>query len=285
MSLIKLPEIHADARMSAGGYDLRQDIVARWAPEVRAASTDEGPATISMYDQIGESWDGSGWTSARVSAILRSVGANTPVTVNLNSPGGDFFEGVSIYNLLRGHGAEVTVNVMGLAASAASVIAMAGDKINMGEGAFLMIHKAWCVAGGNADDLTALASTLTQFDGAMADLYAARTGMDSAKCMAMMQAETWLGATQAVKDGFAHAVLSPDKTGSGDAGQKKAKALVEASLMRAGHSSAVRAETMAQVFQPAERRDPSNVGGDNPQAGAGFELAALLNQFSQSISG
>ncbi|NCP40670.1 MAG: Clp protease ClpP, partial [Rhodoferax sp.] len=141
MSLLKLPKIKGE-RIGSVQFDARPDALKRWEPGIQAAI--DGEASIGIYEQIGESWDGSGMTAKRMSAILRGIGASRDITVNLNSPGGDFFEGVAIYNLLRQHQAKVTVNVMGLAASAASIIAMAGDDINMGEGSFLMIHNAWC---------------------------------------------------------------------------------------------------------------------------------------------
>lgn len=89
MSLLNLPEIRADHRLGAAQFDVRPDALERWQPEVRAAT--EGDASISIYDAIGESWDGQGFTAKRMSAALRSIGARD-VTVNVNSPGGDFFE-------------------------------------------------------------------------------------------------------------------------------------------------------------------------------------------------
>src|SRR5690606_23214700 len=122
-------------------------VLAKWAERPQAAEGDD-PNTISIYDVIGEDWwTGGGFTAKRAAAALRSIGKN-PVTVNVNSPGGDMFEGIAIYNLLREHPAEVTVNVMGLAASAASIIAMAGDKINVALGSFVMIHNAWGIVIG-----------------------------------------------------------------------------------------------------------------------------------------
>ena len=108
------------------------------------------------------------------------------MVVNINSPGGDFFEGVAIYNLLREHQGRVTVQVMGLAASAASVIAMAGDQILMGDGSFLMIHNAWAVAIGNRHDMADAAKLLEPFDTAMAKVYAARSGVTEAEAARMM---------------------------------------------------------------------------------------------------
>ena len=103
----------------------------RWKPEVHAAADDDN--SISIYDVIGEDfWTGEGVTVKRIDAALRKIG-NRDVVVNINSPGGDVFEGIAIYNRLREHPAKVQVKVMGLAASAASIIAMAGDEIQIGD--------------------------------------------------------------------------------------------------------------------------------------------------------
>ncbi|TGS62874.1 head maturation protease, ClpP-related, partial [Mesorhizobium sp. M1C.F.Ca.ET.176.01.1.1] len=154
----------------------------------RAAASDDA-ASSSIYDSIGGNWEGTGITAKRVSAVLRNIGARD-LTVNVNSPGGDFFEGVAIYNLLREHKAKVTVNVMGLAASAASVIAMAGDEILMGDGAFLMIHNAWTVAIGNRHDIAQAAEVLAPFDAAMAKVYSQRAGISEAEAAALMDKAT-----------------------------------------------------------------------------------------------
>ncbi|HEC0958195.1 TPA: Clp protease ClpP, partial [Klebsiella pneumoniae] len=147
----------AERRLGAAQFDMRPDALERWEPEVRAAGNDAN--SISIYDSIGENWEGTGVTAKRISAALRAIG-DKDVVVNINSPGGDFFEGVAIYNLLREHPGRVTVQVMGLAASAASVIAMAGDEILMGDGSFLMIHNAWAVAIGNRHDMADAAKLL-----------------------------------------------------------------------------------------------------------------------------
>jgi ATP-dependent protease ClpP protease subunit len=284
MSLIKLPEIHADARLSGIGVDIRSDIAARWNPDIRAAEGDDNAATIGIYGVIGDTYDGTGWTAARVSGILRSVGADTPLCVNINSTGGDFFEGCGIYSLLRGHKAKVSVNVIGIAASAASVIAMAGDEVNISEAGFLMIHKAWTVAAGNADDMTKLAGTLNQFDGAMADLYAARAGIKAEDAMSMMAAETWIGAAQAVKLGFASAIINPDDITQEDSGNAKAKALVDASLARAGYSLNARAEIMTEIFTTGSTT-LANPAQNTQASETDAETLALLAQLTATIKG
>ena len=146
----------------------------RWNPGIRAASEEEH--SISIYDVIGQDpWSGEGVTTKRIAAALRSVNGDD-VTVNINSPGGDMFEGLDIYNLLRDYSGKVTVKVLGLAASAASIIAMAGDEIRIARAGFLNIHNCWIVALGNRQDLLEVASRLEPFDQAMAEIYATRTG-------------------------------------------------------------------------------------------------------------
>lgn len=117
----------------------------RWDGGIKAAATDDN--SISVFDVIGQDYWGEGVTAKRIAGALRAMNG-ADVTVNINSPGGDMFEGLAIYNLLREYEGRVTVKVLGIAASAASVIAMAGDDIQIGRGAFLMIHNCWVVAMG-----------------------------------------------------------------------------------------------------------------------------------------
>ncbi len=279
MSLLKLPEIKADSKLSSAEFDMRPDALERWEPQVMASASSE--PTISIYDPIGERWDGEGVTAKRISAALHSIG-DQDVTVNINSPGGNFFEGVAIYNLLREHPYRVTVRVMGLAASAASVIAMAGDDILMGEGAFLMIHNAWAVAVGNRHDMAAVAKTLAPFDEAMARLYAARSGMSVKDAATLMDEETWLSSERAVDDGFATGLLSDsDITRNANAlGQQKYLALVEASMAKAGHSRSMRRDIFKNLFSGT----PSAAGRDTmPRAGA--DLAASLQTLLSTVKG
>jgi hypothetical protein len=100
---------------------------------------------------------------------------------------------------------------VGLAASAASTIAMAGDDIRIGQGAFIMIHKAWCLTIGDADAHLETTELLTKIDGALADVYARRTGMDPSAAAELMAAQTWLTADEAVAHGFADSLIDPPK--------------------------------------------------------------------------
>lgn len=188
---------------------LRADALAAWNPEIKAAAT--GDATISIFDTIGSDLWEEGFTAKRCAAALRSIGAGRDVIVNINSPGGDYFEGLAIYNLLKQHEANVTVNVVGLAASAASVIAMAGDTVNVGQNAFLMIHNAWGRVVGNRHDLSSLVSDMEQFDEQMAKLYAQKSGKELDKVHDWMDAETFLSGEACVEAGLADGFLSSDE--------------------------------------------------------------------------
>lgn len=184
----------------------------RWNEEaagVRAASGGDG--VIEMFDVIGaDDWSGGGITAKSVSARLREIGDN-PVTVQINSPGGDMFEGIAIYNVLRQHSKPVTAKIVGVAASAASIIAMAADKIEIGAASFLMIHNCWVVAAGNKADFLDVAAYLEPFDKAMADVYASRSGQPASKCADWMNAETYMAGAVAIERGFADALLPADE--------------------------------------------------------------------------
>ncbi|NHO64630.1 Clp protease ClpP [Aestuariicella hydrocarbonica] len=188
--------------------DLAPKAFEQWNPDIRAAST--GTNDIGIYDVIGEDFWGEGVTAKRISAALRSIGSDQPVTVNINSPGGDLFEGLAIYNLLRQHQGEVTVRIVGIAASAASVIAMAGTRVEIARAGFLMIHNAWVCACGNQNDFREIADYLAPFDSSMADIYSARTGLPATEIAELMNAESYIGGTDAIADGFADDYLPAD---------------------------------------------------------------------------
>ncbi|HGL6495432.1 TPA: head maturation protease, ClpP-related [Enterobacter hormaechei] len=185
----------------------------RWDGGIKAASTDDN--SISVFDVIGQDYWGEGVTAKRIAGALRAMNG-ADVTVNINSPGGDMFEGLAIYNLLREYEGLVTVKVLGIAASAASIIAMAGDDIQIGRGAFLMIHNCWVYAMGNRHDFAELAQSLEPFDNAMADIYAARSGLDMAAVQKLMDAESYIGGSDAVAKGLADSLLSADAVSDGD---------------------------------------------------------------------
>lgn len=234
MSKRTLPAAPAVRPNSRVKWDLAPKALERWNPALRAEAGDDD-RSISILDVIGEDyWTGDGVTSRRIAGALRQLGTG-PVTVSINSPGGDMFEGLAIYNLLREHDGHVTVKVLGLAASAASVIAMAGDTVQIGRAGFLMIHDCWTFAIGNRHELRALADTMEPFDAAMADIYAARSGMDADEVMQLMDAESWLGGSKAIELGLADELLPSDQIKEGST-QSRAAAVrrVESALRNAG---------------------------------------------------
>lgn len=175
---------------------------------IRAVTAAAEPELL-IYDYIDD-WGGEwGVSAADVMAALDAIGDVPALTVRLNSPGGSYFEGVAIYNALARHPATVTVHVDALAASAASVIAMAGDRVVMGQGSQIMIHEAATIALGRADDMRACAVMLDQTNDDIAGFYAARTGGDVAMWREAVRQETWYTAAQAVAAGLADEVATP----------------------------------------------------------------------------
>lgn len=169
------------------------------------ARTEGGATVIDMFGEIGP----FGIRERDVAQILRDVNTSL-IVVNVNSPGGDVFHGVAIYNLLAQHSAKVEVRVMGLAASAASLIAMAGDTVAMAPGSFLMIHNAWTVGIGDKNAMRELADTLDKVDGELAATYVAKSGMDLDDVTQAMDDETWYTADEAVEAGLADEVMGDD---------------------------------------------------------------------------
>ncbi len=181
----------------------------RWNSSLKSAAED-GDNTISVLDVIGENWFGEGVTAKRIAAALRKIDAHD-VVVNINSPGGDFFEGLAIYNTLREHPAKVTVKVLGIAASAASIIAMAGDEVRIARAGFLMIHNTWTRGVGDRHGFRDIADWLEPFDAMAADIYAARTGLPEKELGDMLDKETWIGGKDATDRGFADSLLESDE--------------------------------------------------------------------------
>lgn len=202
--------VPADRRVSAF---TKPSVLERWASDsagIRAVA--QGDNVITMFDDIGQDlWTGGGVTAKGVSAQLRAIG-DRPVECQINSAGGDVFEGFAIYNVLREHPQAITVKIMGMAASAASVIAMAGDTIEIGASAFLMIHNCWCGAVGNRHDFQQVADFLAPFDLAMAQVYAAQSGQSLGDVQKWMDAETYMSGATAIDRGFADALLPADQT-------------------------------------------------------------------------
>lgn len=193
-----------------------------WAFAVRG----EGTATLELdvYDVIGEGFLFRGVTAKDVLQKLKDNAGVESILVRINSGGGDVFDGVAIYSLLAESEANVTVKIDGLAASAASIIAMAGDDIQISAGGFVMIHNPWTIVMGEASDLVDSADRLEKISKSMADIYVARTKQKRSDVIDWMNAETWMGATEAKQRGFADTIMPAKKA------NKKAQAQAFASL-------------------------------------------------------
>ena len=163
-------------------------------------------AEISIYDEIGF-W---GVSASSFAQDLKDCGNNLKqINLHIHSPGGDVFDGIAIYNLLKNHPANVTVYIDGLAASMASVIAMAGNEVIMPENAMMMIHKPWGIQGGDAEDMRKYADLLDKVENTLIPAYANKTGKTPEELAEMLSAETWLNGKECVEQGFADKLAEP----------------------------------------------------------------------------
>ncbi len=170
----------------------------------RVNKTSDESAEVFLYGDIGGWGDGIGAEEFAKDVAALDVGT---IEVRLNSGGGSVFEGQAIYNALSRHPAKVVVNIDGIAASIASVIAMAGDEIKITEGSHIMIHKPWSMAIGDAESMRKEAEVLDSLESGIVDIYAARTGKDRKQLEDWISAETWFKGQSAVDAGFADQVV------------------------------------------------------------------------------
>ncbi|WP_312926106.1 head maturation protease, ClpP-related [Atlantibacter hermannii] len=260
MTLKSLPQAPEGRPFARENRDLPSSAMERWNGGIKAAKSDEN--SISVFDVIGADWYGEGVTASRIAGALRAI-SGADVTVNINSPGGDMFEGLAIYNLLREYEGKVTVKVLGLAASAASIIAMAGDEVQIGRGAFLMIHNCWVYAMGNRHDLAQVAADMEPFDKAMNDIYGARTGLSAEAIEAMMNAETYIGGSDAVEKGFADRLLSADEIADDNDSPAAALRKLDALLAKTDTPRSERRKLLKALTgsKPGAAADPAGTPG------------------------
>lgn len=205
----------------------------------------ETSADIFIYDEIGESMFGGGISATSVIDQLRALGSRK-LNVRINSPGGSVFEGVAIYNALARHPGEVNTYIDGIAASIASIIAMAGKRVFIAENAMIMIHNPWSFAAGASDDLRKTADVLDQIKETLITTYATRTGIERASIARMMDEETWMTSSEAVTQKFA------DETVIG------VKAAACFDLKVYGYAKAPVSDADANSCQPANAGIPSS---------------------------
>lgn len=207
---------------------------------IKVMARGQNAAEVEIYAPIGENWYGDGLTAKRFRDDLKALGNVTDITVRINSPGGEVFDGFSIYNALKEHPAKVRVFIDGLAASIASVIAMSGDEIMMGEGAMVMVHSPWTIALGDSDDMRAAADMLDKIEVGLVDAYAARTGQDRSTVEGWMAGETWFTRDEAIEAGLA----------DGKTGDEKAPSALWTETAKANASALFRAFAAACISKP-----------------------------------
>ena len=202
-----MPDINtmiAEADALQARLNTRQSATSR--PWYSITNADTERAQVRIYDEIG-------YFGVDAEMFAREIAGITAVEIEvaINSPGGSVFHGLAIYNALRTHPARVITRVDGLAASAASFIAQAGDERVMVESSQMMIHDAMTAVAGNARDMREVADFLDRQSANIADLYASRSGLPVARYVEMMAAETWMTAAEAVAEGLADSVLVPQR--------------------------------------------------------------------------
>lgn len=158
---------------------------------------------ITIYGVIGDSWWEDSVSASDIDAALKNITGD--IVIHLNSPGGDAFDGIAIYNRLKKHDGKVTIHVDGWACSAASVIAMAADELYMGLGSMLMIHEASSFVWGTKTEMRKEADVLDELEEGIIDIYMTKANVSREEIRAMVDAETWFSAQKAVDLGFATA--------------------------------------------------------------------------------
>lgn len=273
----KMPRIEVEPRMDMRSkFEISPpsaEVLDMWNAGARVVASDTDNV-IEIFDVIGyDYWTGGGITTKSISDQLKSFNGQD-VEVQINSPGGDMFEGIGIYNVLNDYPGKVTVKILALAASAASIIAMAGTDIQIGQGAFIMIHNCWVVAMGNRHDMQQVAEYLAPFDEALASIYVKRTGEKLADVTSMMDAETYLATDKAIELGFADKsiasnMLTEDKTAAASAQVVNSARKIEAMLTRQGMSrSQARAEMKRLKTVTRDADGNSNSGTQDAAADA-----------------
>lgn len=261
-------------------FEAPVNALAKWNPDVQAA--DKASDTVfNIYAEIGENWYGTGVTPDKLAKFLADADGKD-VTININSPGGNFFDGLAMHTMLDQYEGNVTVKVIALAASAASMIAMAGDDILIAEAGLIMIHNAWSVAVGNSKDFAEAAETLDKFDASMATLYVNKTGIKSKEIRQMMDDETWLDGNDAVAKGFATKLLNDKEVVESKSASPYNSALrqVDVTLAKAGMPRTERRDLLKKLSNatPSAGDNPETVtpSADTEKQNQVKELTALL---------
>lgn len=210
-------------------------------PEFRALLKSDGTLELTLYGEIVDAFSASLYEADGVTGFISAAAVKneldaasqcSKIRVRINSPGGDAFEGVAIYNLLRAVGKPLETCVDGIAASSASIVAMAGEKRCVSSNAMLMIHNAWGVCMGSAAEMRKMSNVLDKISASIAQTYVDRTKLDFHRVKAMMDAETWLSADDCIANGFATEITNDAAEGSGSSAEALAMARARSFVAR-----------------------------------------------------
>jgi ATP-dependent Clp protease protease subunit len=163
---------------------------------------EKNESTLTIYGIIGDSWWDDSTSAADVDMALKEAGSNDLV-IHLNSPGGDAFDGIAIYNRLKNHPGKVTVRIDGWACSSASLLPMAADEVIMGAGSMIMIHEASTIVWGTKKHFRKEADVLEKLEDGIIDIYMMKANVEREEIKTMVDNETWFSANEAVEIGFA----------------------------------------------------------------------------------
>lgn len=229
-------------------------------------------ATVYLYGTIGSDfWDMDSSNTAKSFAATLDELSPKPLDIRIDSCGGDVYEGFGIASAIQRYEGETTAYVDGIAASAASYIAVMADKVVMNDFAQLMIHDAWTYTSGNAAELLLAAERLEAVDGTIAGIIAARSGMDVEDVRAAMDAETWYDAQAAVDAGLADEIVETE--------QRVAACIDPSILARYKHAPKAAIEALASP----KAEEPEDVEGkshaaNTMQQNEGCRLLVLGNR-------
>ena len=234
-----------------------------WLDVKNEADTPEERVLEINGEIASESWFDDDVTPKLFKDELLS--GNGPITIWLNSPGGDCIAASQIYSMLMDYTGDVTIKIDGIAASAASVIAMAGTKVLMAPTALMMIHNPMTMAYGNVDEMTKAIEMLDEVKESIINAYEIRTGMSRAKLSHLMDSETWMNAGKAIELGFADHILTDTKKDAADipayAFSGKEAEMVLCNKITAHYRSKAQAVTPAQAAAiPSVKEEPADAG-------------------------
>lgn len=239
--------------------------------QIRAAANEPGVGELLLYGDISDyTWWGDEVTPKTFKEELDALGDIAELRVYINSPGGDVFAGQAIHSMLKRHKAKVIVYIDGLAASIASVIAVAGDEVVMPANAMMMIHNPWTRGAGNANQFRKLADDLDKIGESIVAAYAGKTGLEHDELVAIMDAETWLTAEEAVEMGFADTL---------EESKKVAASLRNGALVVQGQTfdlSRYRNPPKLMMVEPESEPDPEPEPGDGLDLEREREALALM---------